>query len=94
MIKIFDYFMRGNKIIPASQAFIGHFNHPFKLVWGGNNRGDKIFSISEVNGIFEWQFHGENGAHVDNREIEKYYENIRGENYRVDRGGFTLNKNH
>ena len=86
--------MRGNKITPASQAFIGHFNYPRQIIWGGSQKGDKVFSISEFNGIFEWQFHGESSAHVDNREIEKYYENIQGENYRVDRGGLTLNKNH
>lgn len=86
--------MRGNRITPASQAFIGHFNFPYKLIWGGSNKGDKIFSIGELNGIFEWQFHGESGAHIDNREIEKYYENIQGENYRVDKGGLTLNRNH
>jgi len=94
LIKVFDYFMRGNNIIPASQAFIGHYSYPNKLIWGGSNNGDKVFSIAEFNGVFEWQFHGESGAHVDNREIEKYYENIHGENNRVDRGGFTLNKNH
>lgn len=65
-----------------------------KLIWGGSQKGDKLFSISEHNGIFEWKFHGESSAHIDNREIEKHYENIQGENYRVDRGGLSLNKNH
>lgn len=86
--------MRGNKITPASQAFIGHYSFPKMLVWGGEHKGDKIFSISEFNGIFEWQFHGENCAHIDSREIQKHYENIQGENHRVDKGGFNLNRNH
>lgn len=94
LIKIFDYFMRGNKIIPASQAFIGHYTYPYKLMWGGTERGDRIYSISEYNGIFEWQFFGENSAHIDSREIAKQYENIQGEAYRVDKGGITLNKSH
>jgi len=51
--------MRGNKITPASQAFIGHYSYPLKIAWGGSQKGDKLFSISEFNGIFEWQFHGE-----------------------------------
>lgn len=80
--------------MPASQAFIGHYSYPFKVAWGGSNRGDKIFSIAEHNGIFEWQFHGEDAAHSDLREIKKHYENIIGENYRVDKGGFTLKKHH
>lgn len=86
--------MRGNQITPASQAFIGHYSFPTKIIWGGENRGNKLFSISEFNGIFEWQFHGEDGAHIDHREIQKHYENIQGENYRVDKGGFNLNRNH
>jgi hypothetical protein len=64
------------------------------LIWGGSGKGDKMFSISEYNGIFEWKFQGETSAHTDNREIEKHYENVQGENYRVDRGGLSLNKNH
>lgn len=80
--------------MPASQSFIGHYSHPFKICWGGSSRGDKLFSLAEYNGIFEWQFHGEPANHTDYREIAKYYENITGESYRVDRGGVTLKKGH
>ena len=45
LIKVYDYFMRGTKIIPSSQAFLGHLKHPWSIIFGGS--GDRIYTIGD-----------------------------------------------
>jgi len=79
-VKVFDYLMRGTKITPSSQAFLGHFNSPKQLIWAHEN----LYSISDINGIFQWQFNGDTEIGYD--EMKTIYEEITEQN-RVERGG-------
>jgi hypothetical protein len=59
---------------------------PRRVIWGGE--GDRIYSIADLNGIFEWSFYG--NPHYDMLEVEKHYENVEEKN-RVDKEG-TMKK--
>ena len=37
------------------QGFVGHYSHARALAWGE----DRMYSIGDLNGIFEWEFHGD-----------------------------------
>ena len=56
LIKIFDYYMRG-EIIPYYQAFMGHMLFPDKIILSKNNK--YLFSFGKSNGIFVWDFYGD-----------------------------------
>ena len=70
VIKVYDYFMRG-EVIPSTQAFLGHYKHPRRLVATKDLRS--VFSVGELNGIYKWAFYGDASSPED---ITQHFEEL------------------
>lgn len=76
VVKVFDYFMRG-EVMPSQQAFMGHYQFPTKVVISKDLRS--VFSIGPWNGIYKWQFYGDN---TYPKNIEEVFEELESEKAR------------
>jgi len=70
VIKIYDYFMRG-EVIASSQAFLGHFKFPKRVIIQKDLRN--VYSIGELNGIYKWTFYGDTSYPED---ITQHFEEL------------------
>jgi len=62
--------MRG-EIIASSQAFLGHFKFPKRVIIQRDMRN--VYSIGELNGIYKWTFYGDTSQPED---ISQYCEEL------------------
>lgn len=62
--------MRG-EVVPSTQAFLGHFKHPKRLIATKDLRC--IFSVGEFNGIYKWAFYGDASSPED---ITQHFEEL------------------
>jgi hypothetical protein len=70
VIKVYDYFMRG-ELIASTQAFLGHFKHPKRVVLTKDLRS--VYSVGELNGIYKWTFYGDASSPED---ISQHFEEL------------------
>jgi hypothetical protein len=78
MIRVYDYFMRGN-ILPQQQVFTGHSVYAERFVLQNDMRF--LYSVGPNNGIFKWAFFGDKNL-PDEPPLNEYFEKTQREQER------------